>query len=181
MFPDDRRFDKLLLSRRGIEKHPLDCRKDVDSGCDCEPQLRFCNKKCLKCLKQGGLPKFSIANGLWFGQLPEELRDMTLCTRSLIRPVHSSGPKTYKGGTKITGHIYSNRLDKTVVHKNLSMDPREVPLRAIVVYLFAKDATIIQKAKIASTQKSYVVGRQQVFPTLQTVISNSVLVRSRFS
>jgi len=101
----------------------------------------FATKKCLKCLKQGGLPKFSIANGLWLGQLPEELRDMILGTCSLVRPVHSSGPKTYIGGTKITGHIYSNRLDTPLVHKNLPMDPSEVPLRAIVVSPFAKDAT----------------------------------------
>ena len=47
IFPDDRRFDKLLLSPRGIEKHRLDCRANVDCECDCEPQLRFCNKKCL--------------------------------------------------------------------------------------------------------------------------------------
>ena len=172
IFPDDRRFHKLLLSPRGIEKHRLDCRADIDCECDCEPQLRFCNEKCFKCLKQGGLPKFSIAIGLWFGQLPEELRNMTLGTRSLVRPVHSSGhlvaysPKAYIGGTKITGHIYSNHLDTPLVHKNLPMDPSEVALRAIVVSPFAKDATIIHKAKIASMQKNYVVSRQQVFDTL---------------
>lgn len=27
MFPDDRRFDKLLLSPRGIEKHQIDCQR----------------------------------------------------------------------------------------------------------------------------------------------------------
>ena len=116
-FPDDRpRFDKLLFFPRGIEKHRLDCRADFATGCDCKPKLRICVKKRFKCLKQGRLPKFSIANGLWFGQLPEHLREVTLGTRSLIRPVHSSGhlvafsPKNYIGGTTINGHIYSNRI-----------------------------------------------------------------------
>ena len=118
LFPNNRpRFDKLLLSPRGIEKHSLDCQAEAKSKCDCHPQLRFCNKNCFDSLKQGSLPKFAIANGLWFGQLPEHLRNMTLGTRSLVRPVHSSGhlvaysPKSYIGGIKITGHIYSNRLD----------------------------------------------------------------------
>ena len=174
-FPDDRlRFDKLLLSPRGVEKHRFDCRADFATECDCKPQLRICDKKCFKCLKQGGLPKFSIANGLWFGQLPEHLREMTLGTRSLIRPVHSSGhlvafsPKNYVGGTKITGHIYSNRLDTPLVCKSLPLDPSEVPLRAIVVSPFSKDATIIYKAKIASMQKNYVVNREQVLGTLES-------------
>ena len=45
-----RRIEKHRILWR-YYKHRLDYRKDVDSGCDCEPQLRFCNKKVLKVFK----------------------------------------------------------------------------------------------------------------------------------
>ncbi|EFX84235.1 hypothetical protein DAPPUDRAFT_239224 [Daphnia pulex] len=172
-FPSERnRFAKFLLSPRGIEKHRSSCTPDGISDCDCKPFLRICKKKCYDCLKRNALPKLAVANGNWFGQLPEQLRNMTLGTRSLVRPVHNSGhlvaysSKTYVGGTSITGHIYSNRLDTPLVRMSLPLQPSEVPLRVIVVSPFSKDETIIQKAKIAARKKNYIIDPKAIEETL---------------
>ncbi|KAK4003839.1 hypothetical protein OUZ56_005590 [Daphnia magna] len=139
-FPSERnRFAKLVLSPRGIEKDRLSCTPDGISDCDCKPFLRICKKKCYDCLKRNALPKLAIANGNWFGQLPEQLRNMRLGPRRVVRQVHNSShfvsysSQTYVRGTSITGHIYSNGLDTTLVRMSLPLQPSEVPLRVIVV------------------------------------------------
>ena len=165
------RFANLLLSPRGVEHHRLSCTASPE--CDCQPYLRMCKEKCFACLKRGALPKFAIANGNWFGQLPDHLRNMTLGTRSLLRPVHNSGhlvafsSKKNIGGTSITGHIYSNRLDTPLVRMRLPLEPSEVPVRAIVVSPFNKDETIIQKAKIAAMKKNYIIDSEVIEQTLK--------------
>ena len=189
-FPNERnRFSNLLLSSRGIEEHRITCTPDGISECDCQPFLRMCKKTCFDCLKRNALPKLAIANGNWFGQLPEQLRNMTLGTRSLLRPVHNSGhlvaysSKNYIGGTSITGHIYSNRLDTPLVRMSLPLQPSEVPVRVVVVSPFSKDETIIQKAKIAAMKKNYIINPQAIEQTLKfwKEVDNKVMAEIEFS
>jgi hypothetical protein len=149
----------------------------------------MCKKTCFDCLKRNALPKLAIANGNWFGQLPEQLRNMTLGTRSLLRPVHNSGhliaysSKNYVGGTSITGHIYSNRLDTPLVRMSLPLQPSEVPVRVVVVSPFSKDETIIQKAKIAAMKKNYIINPQAIEQTLKfwKEVDNKVMAEIEFS
>jgi hypothetical protein len=189
-FPYERnRFSNLLLSSRGIEEHQITCTPDGISECDCQPFLRMCKKTCFDCLKRNALPKLAIANGNWFGQLSEQLRNMTLGTRSLLRPVHNSGhlvaysSKNYVGGTSITGHIYSNRLDTPLVRMSLPLQPSEVPVRVVVVSPFSKDETIIQKAKIAAMKKNYIINPQAIEQTLKfwKEVDNKVMAEIEFS
>jgi hypothetical protein len=91
------RFAKLLLSPRGIEKHRSCCTTDGILDCNCKPFLRIfkskaskAKKKCYDCLKRNAFPKLAIANGNCFGQLMEQLRNMTLGNRSLVCLVHYS-------------------------------------------------------------------------------------------
>ena len=186
-FPgEENRFANLLVSPRGVEHHRLSCTASPE--CGCQPYLRMCKEKCFACLKRGALPKFAIANGNWFGQLPDHLQNMTLGTRSLLRPVHNSGhlvafsSKKNIGGTSITGHIYSNRLDTPLVRTRLPLEPSEVPVRAIVVSPFNKDETIIQKAKIAAMKKNYIIDPGAIKQTLQfwKEVDNKVMAKVEF-
>ena len=93
----------VLLSPRGV------FRQDTENVCRC--RLVFC-QDCYRSLKQKLLPKFAIANGNWFGQLPENLRDMTYGILALLRPIqtfgrlvefHGRGSVNY--GLRLTGHM----------------------------------------------------------------------------
>ncbi|XP_045030543.1 uncharacterized protein LOC116936604 [Daphnia magna] len=189
-FPSERkRFAKLVLSPRGIEKDRLSCTPDGISDCDCKPFLRICKKKCYDCLKRNALPKLAIANGNWFGQLPEQLRNMRLGPRRVVRQVHNSGhfvsysSQTYVRVTSITGHIYSNGLDTTLVRMSLPLQPSEVPLRVIVVPRFSKNETIIEKAKIAAMKKNYIIDPKAIEQTLNfwKEVGNKVMAKAEFN
>ena len=55
-------------------------------GCENEggiPFLRIC-KECLPALKKGRRPKHSLANGLWVGDIPEELRALNYVERLVV-------------------------------------------------------------------------------------------------
>ena len=180
------RFANLLLSPRGVEHHRLSCSASED--CDCQPLLRICNKTCFACLKRGGLPNFSIANGNWFGQFPDAVRSMTLGARSLLRPVHNSGhlvaysSKKFNGGTSITGHVYSNRLDTPLIRTSIPLQPGDVPVHVIVLSPFNKDETIILRAKIAAMQKNYIIDPAAIKQTLQFCkqVDNTVMTQVEF-
>lgn len=189
LFPNDGvRFQNLLLSSRGIEKHRLSCATS-NSQCNCEPFLRICRKRCFDCLAGGALPKYAIANGNWFGQLPHHLQEMTLGTRSLLRPVHNSGhlvaysSKNHAGGTSITGHIYSNKLDTPLIRMKIPLNPSEVPVRVIVVSPFSKDDTIVHQAKIAAMKKNYIINPEAIEETLNfwKEVGNKVMEKVEFS
>ena len=72
----------VLLSPRGV------FRQDAETFCEC--RLIFC-QDCYRALKQKRLPKFAIANGNWFGQLPPNLQNMTYGTLALLRPIQTFG------------------------------------------------------------------------------------------
>ncbi|TFK24311.1 hypothetical protein FA15DRAFT_592621 [Coprinopsis marcescibilis] len=49
-----------------------------------------CDPICTECLievKKGCSPKYSLANGLWIGDVPDELQDLTFAERILISRV----------------------------------------------------------------------------------------------
>lgn len=138
-FPVDNRFKNILLSSGGIESHRRICNHE---NCKCAPHIRICKQKCFKSLKRKVIPKFSIANGNWFGQLTSHLNNMSYGTKSLLRPVNISGwlasfnSQTYAGGTKMTGHVYSTKLDTPFVRKYVPLDPSDVSIRVIIVLPF---------------------------------------------
>ncbi|KAI0649977.1 hypothetical protein C8Q79DRAFT_900724 [Trametes meyenii] len=45
--------------------------------------LNVCNE-CLSALRKHRLPKHSLANGLWVGDVPDVLRDLTFCEKLLV-------------------------------------------------------------------------------------------------
>ncbi len=143
MFPDQLQLKNVLLSPNGVVRHMTRCASP--ENCRCIPKMYFCDQNhssCLSRLKRGKLPKFSIANGNWVGELPPDLRKMSYGSLSLMRPVQSygrianfsgtSGP----GGSCLKGHVYSNRLDTAFVTKTVPIIPGRSPVRVLVVSPF---------------------------------------------
>lgn len=168
-FPNDPRFENLLLSPRGIQVIPSDCGTPNESHN--QPQLYVCNYNgCLRTLRRRRIPKFSIANGNYIGQLPSQLQNLSYGSRCLLRPVHSFGRMAtfyQTSGTRLTGHIYANKLDTVFVRKKLPLSPKEVPIRLVVVSPFATDASALGKAKFATMQEDYIIEPSKIDECLQ--------------
>ena len=90
--------------------------------------MRICTEwGVLFIINEKKMPKFAIANGLYMGRLPEQLRQMTIGTLSLLRPV-----KVFMKlvsftasacSTQFVGHAYSTPLDTPIVLKTIPVDP----------------------------------------------------------
>ena len=163
-FPSDDRFKELLLSPRGVKRSQCNC---VEKNQDCcTPLLNIClDPGCYQALSRGTIPKYAIAQGNWIGQLPEELRNMTYGSRSLIRPMHSFGClAAYKngGGMRLTGHVYSNKLNTPLVRSKLPLNPSDVPVRVLVVSPLATDASAFSRAKMASLKEDYIIEPEKI-------------------
>lgn len=141
-------FENVLLSPRGVIEHEHDCPgtgKD-NPACYCTPHLVVCKKwGCFMALQRHSLPKFSIANGNYFGQLPQQFANLKYGTACLLRPVQSydriveiRGHGNVLYGTRLTGHMYSRKLDTPLVRKKLPISLKDIQLRAVVVSPFAK-------------------------------------------
>ena len=161
-FPEEPQFNNVLLSPRGILHHNLNC-KHPDS-CRCKPKLYICEKaNCIQNLKIGKLPKFSIANGNWVGQLPDNISDMTYGSRVLMRPVQtfgrivSFGGSVGPGGSRLTGHVYSTKLKTALVVKKVPLIPAQAPVRVLVVTPFSSDESALEQGKRASIKADYIV------------------------
>ena len=172
-FPGDRRFKHLLLSLRGLSMHVGDCQQKTD--CCCSPQLNICVASgCLLALRRGKCLKFAIAQENWIGQLPPHLSNMAYGTLALLRPIQSFGRMvSYSsslsptGGTRLTGHLYSTRLNTTLVRQRIPLEPRDAPVKVLLVSPFASDKSASARAKIARTKQDYIIEPEKIKQTLQ--------------
>lgn len=173
-FPSDERFKSLLLSPRGLKTPNCECPLKKNSCC--VYQFYICEiPGCFQALRRGTTPKYAIAQGNWIGQLPEHLRNMTYGTRCLIRPMQSFGRLAafYNGGgMRLTGHVYSNKLNAPLVRKKLPINPSDVPVRVLVVSPLATDASVISRARIASIKEDYVIEPEKISATLDFFKNN---------
>jgi hypothetical protein len=179
-FPEDKRFKHLLLSPRGIERNV----KIGPMGSN-TIGLRICHQAgCVSALKRGVIPKFSIANGNWIGQLPPSLRSMSYGTRCLLRPVQSFGrittftsSKCPTGGSRLTGHMYSVKLNTQIVRTSVPLDTKDSPVRVLVLSPFASDASAALQAKIAQAKSDYIIEPDKITGTVQfwKHVKNSVM------
>ncbi|KAF9553835.1 hypothetical protein CPC08DRAFT_620019, partial [Agrocybe pediades] len=81
--------------------------------------------ECLYSLKQCKRPKLSLANGLWIGELPYQLKNMTLPERLMIAR-HLPSAFIVKLYPKQRG---ATSWDKTQMHSNVStykLDPAQL-------------------------------------------------------
>ncbi len=150
----------ILLSPRGLIHH-----RQEDG---CKSRLIFCHD-CLRALNQKRLPKFAIANGNWCGQLPEDLRKLTYGTLSLLRPIQTfgrvvefHGRGSTKYGSRLTGHMYSTRLDTPLIRNKVPLKPTDAPVRVVVLSPFSSNETAAKRAKIAITKADYVIEPEKI-------------------
>jgi len=157
-------FKNVLLSPNGILIHSSNCSNA--KNCRCTPHLYICDisrNSCLPKLKAGKLPKFSIANGNWVGQLPTELQNMSFGSLSLMRPIQSYGRVTTfqgttgPGGSSLKGHVYSTPLPTALVAQKVPIQPGNSVVRVLVVSPFTSDPSALYKGKMASTKEDYII------------------------
>ncbi|KAJ3963890.1 hypothetical protein EV361DRAFT_812919, partial [Lentinula raphanica] len=68
-----------------------------------------CNQVCLSCrasIREGKIPKFALCNGLWLGDVPPELQNLTFYEKMLVSRVRHSKcfVRVRKGAANATGH-----------------------------------------------------------------------------
>ena len=162
-FPKDLRFRHTLLSPRGIESHDLLC--TPLHPCNSPAKLRICHrKKDVKTLfSEKRTPKFAIAQGNWIGQLPDNMNQMTYGT-CILRPIQSFGRLTSYFGSKfaggrlrLTGHMYSRKLETPIVRSKIPLSPSDAPTRLPVLSPFASDQSAAASAKMASVRKEFII------------------------
>jgi len=168
-FPADPRFQGLLISPRGLEIHRKNCLVKNQNCCEC--QLYICvTNGCLRALQHNKIPKFAIAHGNYIGQLPEAIREMTFASRSLIRPITSFGRMACysdTSGTRLTGHVYSNRLNTALVRQKLPMAPATTAIRVLIVSPMASDQTAVSRGKMASVKSDYIIEPEKIASSLR--------------
>lgn len=172
LFPCDGRFRHVMLSRRGIEFHDPTCTKR--GSCCCTSVIRVCRRanapSCYKSIwVSRSIPKLSIANGNYIELLPESLRNLNYGTLCCVRPVQSFGRLTtfhgsqnVQGGVRLTGHMYSSRLDTQLVRRKIPISPADIPVRVLVLSPFASEARTFACGKFASTRDEYVIYRDKI-------------------
>ena len=89
---------------------------------------------------------------------------MSYASRVLIRPVQQFGQLTVfdseqipHGGTRMTGHQHSTRLDVPSVSKTLPISASSAPTRAVVVSGFASKCFKIRQADLAKAKDKFIV------------------------
>lgn len=170
LFLNDERFKQLLLNRKGIKKKEPEETEQHSGNVLC-----ICSEHgCLPSLNRGNIPKFSTAQGNYFGQLPLHLRNMSQASLSLIRPVQSFGyliaykeDTTNDAAIKLSGHMYSTRLETAMIRKKLPLKPEDAEIRVLVTSPGCKKDNILARAKLAAFKKDYIVEKEKIREALE--------------
>jgi hypothetical protein len=102
-------------------------------------------------------------------KLPEDLRRLINGTLSLLRTIqtfgrvvefHGRGSPKY--GSRLTGHMYSTRLDTPLIRNKVPLKPTDAPVRVAVLSPFGSNETAARKTKIAITKTVYVIEPEKI-------------------
>jgi hypothetical protein len=155
-FPGDWRFKHLLLSPRGLLMHVDDCQQKSD--CCCSPQQYLCGLGLFISATSGQMSQVchsarkldrsvtspSKLHGLW---------DLGFIAYSVIWTHDFTSSTSPTCGTRLTGHLYSTRLNTTLVRQRNPLEPRDAPVKVFLVSPFASDKSASARAKIARTKQ----------------------------
>ena len=157
-FIDDYVLDDLILSEGGVNGQTI-----------------YCCKTCKNSLKNGKLPKFSIANDFQIGKTPPELTDLTLSEKLLIskyRPKmyvvklrSTYGPHAQQRGLK--GNTITFPQDTVKIAANLPEDPKILADHLKVVFIGNG------RPSRELLKKVFTVRRQKVYDALNFLIANN--------
>ena len=83
-------------------------------------------KNCTKCLKKGEIPKNALANGIWLGEIPEELKGLKFAEKMLIARIQHSTCLTIvrNGAYKMTSNAITFQNPTPKIYNRLP-PPRE--------------------------------------------------------
>ena len=101
-----------------------------------EPSLRHICARCQKLLTAGKLPKFSLANGMWLGNLPQELADLTFAEQLLVARVRHNRclVRVSSGWHKMTANAISFANPTPIVYDVLP--PSQDELEEILAFIY---------------------------------------------
>ncbi len=68
---------------------------------------------------------------------------------------------------RLTGHVYSNKLNTPLVRKKLPINPSDVPVRVLVVSPLATDSSVVARARMASIKEEYIIEPEKITATLK--------------
>ncbi|KAJ3820792.1 hypothetical protein F5880DRAFT_1487394, partial [Lentinula raphanica] len=108
-----------------------------------------CDQVCVTCrssIRVGKIPRFALCNGLWLGEVPPELKDLTFYEKMLISRVRHSKcfVRVRKGASNSTGHskLVSNVIsfeNPTPKIYNVLPPPKE-ELEEVLAIMFSGNA-----------------------------------------
>ena len=98
---------------------------------------------------------------------------MSYGTRCLLRPVQSFGRittftsgKCPTGGSRLTGHVYSVKLNSQLLRTSVPFDAKDSPVRVLVLSPFASDASAAFQAEIAQAKSDYIIEPDKIRGTV---------------
>lgn len=70
-------------------------------------------------------------------------------------------------GTRLTGHLYSTRLNTTIVRQQIPLASRDARVKVLLVSPFTTDKSAATRAKLASMKCDYTIQPEMIKQTLQ--------------
>jgi len=128
-----------LLQKPGVTRRERSLRTDliedikgpvIDSSCKC-----MCSA-CFQLLQKGKVPKHALANGLWLGKVPDELKGLTFSERMMIARVHHNRAivRVSSNRAKMIANVimYSSPVLK-VYH---ALPPSQAEMKEVLAFIF---------------------------------------------
>jgi hypothetical protein len=75
-----------------------------------------------------------------------------------------------------TGHLYSIRLNTTFVRQRIPLEPRDAPVKVLLVSPFATNISASARAIIAKTKQDYVIEPEKIKQTLVITSTTKLLL-----
>ena len=142
--PASKLEDQLaLLQKPGVTRREQSLRTDpienikgpvIDSSCKC-----VCSA-CSQSLQKGKVPKHALANGLWLGKVPDELKGLTFSERMMIAQVRHNRAivRVSSGCAKMIANVimYSSPVLK-MYH---ALPPSQAEMKEVLAFIFTGSA-----------------------------------------
>ena len=144
------RSKSVLLKNASIDLNILQCHQNITrkerktendlvnclKGPVMEHSLQHMCARCFKSLTAGKVPKFSLANGMWLGQVPSELANLTFAEQLLLARVRHNRclVRVSSGWHKMTANAISFANPTPIVYDVLP--PSKDELDEILAFIY---------------------------------------------
>jgi hypothetical protein len=102
-----------------------------------------CKKICSTCqqaLQKGKVPKYALANGLWLGSIPDELKDLTFSEKMMIARVRHNRAvvRISSGRAKMISNIIMHSSPTLKVYR--ALPPSQAEMKEVLAFIFTGSA-----------------------------------------